>query len=215
MAGMRQALQQGLRREAGAGEAGKRSPGGQSPGTTFPAWVSSLESRRAGSRMSNQGLPSRLTAAVATALSSELAAISWGAPPCVYSIWARGNECELRAVALPPEAWQAGPPSLVVAMMASAAAALAASPEYRAPDGLHGVAVRGQSGRPGDTEFGIMLAFDREGHEYTVVRSLASGRSMATVDAAGAGAEGTLQSALRLLVSELTRTAEQEPETQP
>lgn len=169
---------------------------------------------------SGQGHRPLPAAAVAAALSGELGRTPQDASPRLYSIWAREDGCELRAEALPAGAWQSGPPAFVVAMLASGAAALAASPEYRAPDGLHGIAVRGQlpAFLAGNTGGVFMAAHDRAGNAYTAVRERASSKGATTVritrPEAGTQAEGTLPFALKLLVNEITRTPAQgsEPE---
>lgn len=147
-------------------------------------------------------------------LSEELARTSWGAPPCLYSIWARDGDWAMRPAAIPPGAWQAGPPQLVVAMMAFSAAALAANPEYRPPDGLHGMAVRAEFGHPGRTHFRYIAAADLAGVTYSAVQSPGSSRVTTAVTAPSDRVphDRTLPSALARLIRGLTGTAGREPE---
>jgi hypothetical protein len=156
--------------------------------------------------------------AVTAALREELQRAQWGVSPSLYSIWMRDGACELRPGAVPPEAWGPGPPEAVLHVLAAAAAGLASSPEYRAPDGFYGMALlvegRGESGQGTAGGVRAVHAADRAGAAYYAVQRRGSNAVQCNVFRPGSVpvVVGMLPLTLARMVSALAGTAQREPE---
>jgi hypothetical protein len=125
----------------------------------------------------------------------------------------RDGECELRPDAVPASVWETGAPAAVLGVLAVAAAGLAASPEYRAPAGLYGVAIRtGDSPEGGEAR--AVHAADRAGVTYHAEQRGRGGVVSTRVFRPGAGlvVTGSLPGALKVMISALTGAAGQGPE---
>jgi hypothetical protein len=90
-------------------------------------------------------MTSRLSPAqetVSSALSAELAARAWDAPPALYAIGVQGSHCQLLHIPVPATTWALINPADVLAAMAADIAMIGARPGATARPGFYGVAFR-------------------------------------------------------------------------